>query len=76
MSERRLAEYLERDSGVQRHEPVRSRIAAANELAPRDLTNVEVDAIVAFPHVLTDSSALDLSALIPERVPSGLPVER
>lgn len=76
LSARRLAAYLQRDDWVQRHEPARHRIAAANELEPRDLSAGEVDAIVAFLHSLTDPSAARLEELIPDRVPSGLPVER
>src|SRR5207249_2137279 len=43
-------------------------------LAPLDLSEVEIRELVAFLKSLTDPSARDLTALIPARVPSGLPV--
>jgi cytochrome c peroxidase len=43
--------------------------------APLGLTDVEIRELVAFLKSLTDPSARDLSALIPARVPSGLPVQ-
>ena len=43
-------------------------------LAPLDLSEVEIQELVAFLKALTDPSARDLTALIPARVPSGLPV--
>ena len=42
---------------------------------PRSLSEGEVDDLIAFLEALTDSAALDLSADIPDSVPSGLPVE-
>jgi len=50
-------------------------IAEANELAPMALTNDEVAAILAFLESLTDPGSRDGRLGIPERVPSGLPVE-
>jgi cytochrome c peroxidase len=50
-------------------------IAEANELAPVDLTDGEVAAIVAFLESLTDPGSRDGRLGIPDRVPSGLPVE-
>jgi len=32
--------------------------------------------LVAFLHALTDEAARDLRGVIPERVPSGLPIDR
>ena len=43
-------------------------------LTPLDLTDGEVADLVAFLKSLTDPAARDLSALVPARVPSGLPV--
>lgn len=40
------------------------------------LTETEVDRIVAFLRALTDPGARDLSWLVPDRVPSGLPIDR
>jgi cytochrome c peroxidase len=42
---------------------------------PRSLSEGEVDDLIAFLEALTDPAALDLSADIPDSVPSGLPVE-
>jgi cytochrome c peroxidase len=39
-----------------------------------NLTNAEVAQIEAFFEALTDPSAVDMSALVPDSVPSGLPV--
>lgn len=52
----------------------RETLAAASELEPRQLTDRQVKAIVAFLHTLTDTSCLDLRRLIPQSVPSGLPL--
>ena len=41
-----------------------------------DLTDAEMDDLVAFLESLTDPSARDLTSLIPASVPSGLPVPR
>jgi cytochrome c peroxidase len=41
---------------------------------PLNFTDVEVAELVAFLKSLTDPAARDLSALVPARVPSGLPV--
>ncbi len=50
-------------------------IAAANELAPVDLTEADIAALVAFLESLTDPSSPTGRLGIPERVPSGLPVD-
>ena len=75
ISEQRFEKFMERDTWVQRNEALRNRIAAANELTPIDLSDGEVFDLLAFLESLTDSSAIDLESLIPDRVPSGLPVE-
>ncbi len=74
LSEQRLAAFLERDTWVQRHPTLRGRIAAANELDPVDLSEAEVQDLLAFLESLTDPASRDLTGVIPERVPSGLPV--
>ena len=43
--------------------------------APLNLTDREIADLVAFLKSLTDPAARDLSALVPARVPSGLPVQ-
>lgn len=73
LSERRRSAFLARDGWIQENAEMRSRIAAANELEKLTLSDSEVADLIAFLESLTD--ARDLEALVPERVPSGLPVE-
>ena len=70
----RLDDYLRRDAWVQQTPVLRQAIARANELSPRRLNDAQVDDIVAFLKALTDPRSRDQSDLVPERVPSGLPV--
>lgn len=42
---------------------------------PLDFTETEIRELVAFLKALTDPSARDLGSIVPDRVPSGLPVE-
>jgi len=51
-------------------------IAAANELAPVDLSDTEQAAIIAFLQSLTDPVNLTGRLGVPDNVPSGLPVDR
>ena len=76
MSDERKAAFLQRDTWVQDNIELRARIAAANELEPIDLTQDEIGDLVAFMKSLTDPSARDLSHVIPDRVPSGLEIDR
>lgn len=47
------------------------------DLAPlRDLTDDEVDALVTFMGALSDPSIFDMGEVVPDAVPSGLPVDR
>lgn len=41
-----------------------------------DLNNQELEQLISFLEALTSPSTMDLSHLVPESVPSGLPVER
>jgi cytochrome c peroxidase len=75
LSDNRLEGFLMRDTWVQNHPELRKRIADANELSPTELSDAEVADLVAFLGCLTDPSSDDLAELVPERVPSGLPVE-
>ncbi len=59
---------------VQTNVELRDAIARANRLAPLAMSDEDVADIVAFLEALTDPASRDLSALVPERVPSGLPV--
>ncbi|CUH62500.1 Cytochrome c551 peroxidase precursor [Thalassovita gelatinovora] len=51
-------------------------IAAAIELEPTELSDGEVDDILAFLNALTDAESTKGRLGIPETVPSGLPVDR
>lgn len=44
------------------------------ELPASDLTEIEVDQLIAFLHALTDKASTDLRSGVPARVPSGLTV--
>ncbi len=70
----RLEAYLRRDGWVQQRSELRGAIARANELPGQELTDEEVGDLVAFLEALTDPRSRDQGELVPERVPSGLPV--
>lgn len=74
LSEHRRRGFAAKDTFVQRSPELRARIAAANELEPIALSDDEVRALVAFLSALTDPGARTTAHLVPERVPSGLPV--
>ncbi|MFA3918797.1 cytochrome-c peroxidase [Ruegeria sp. 2012CJ15-1] len=69
--ERRPAFDL-RDRWVHGADELRNRIANANTLAPVQLEKPELAELMAFLDSLTDPTANDRSALIPQIVPSGL----
>jgi cytochrome c peroxidase len=71
----RLEGFRRRDAWVQESVELRGRIAATNELPAVDLDDDEVADLLAFLESLTDPHVLQRSDLVPERVPSGLPVE-
>ncbi len=66
--------YRLSDTWVQRSNTLRGRIAAANELQPIALSDREVRDLVSFLEALTDPRVEALEYLVPEKVPSGLPV--
>ena len=70
----RLAGYLMRDTWVLTDPELRRRIAVANELEPRELSDDKVEALIAFLRSLTDPASRDLGHAVPDRVPSELPV--
>ena len=74
LGDRRLDGFLRRDAWVQANPGLRGQIAAANQLDAVSLTDGEVSDLLAFLESLTDPSSRDLEALVPESVPSGLPV--
>lgn len=49
-------------------------IAAANELAPVQLSEKEIGHLMDFLYALTDPGMLDLRNDVPRSVPSGLPI--
>lgn len=65
--------FAARDRFVQGSDALRGRIAAANDLAPVDLDDADLAALMAFLGALTDPTARDRGELIPVKVPSGLP---
>ena len=75
MSDPRSRGFALRDTWVMTDPDLVDRIAAANELDPVRLTDEQVAQLVTFLDALTDPRSVDQSDLIPERVPSGLPVE-
>ncbi|MFY0632246.1 MAG: cytochrome-c peroxidase [Vannielia sp.] len=54
----------------------RAALEAAIEVEDRPLSQHETDAILAFLEALTDQPAIDGRLGVPERVPSGLPVDQ
>ncbi len=72
LNPQRRAAFDLRDSWVQSAPKLRTRIAKANTLAPMQLDDKEVDALIAFLNSLTDASAVNRTELIPAKVPSGL----
>ena len=68
--------YVRRDRWVQESGTLRNAIADANELPTRDLGKLEITDLVNFLESLTDPGSGALSHLVPDRVPSGLPVDR
>jgi cytochrome c peroxidase len=53
---------------------LRTEIAHENELRQIELSDREVKRLLAFLHSLTDPDALDMRHVVPQSVPSGLPV--
>jgi len=53
----------------------REAIARRIELQPVPLSDAQVAELLEFLRALTDPSALDLRKLVPQRVPSGLPLD-
>jgi cytochrome c peroxidase len=74
LSSTRQAGFRKRDGWVQSDPDLRSKIARANQLDAVDLNDSEVEDLVAFLKALTDPSSRDLAHVVPDRVPSGLPV--
>ena len=54
---------------------LRQIVIDANDLQPVSLTEMEVDDLLAFLEALTDLSVMEDLELIPQSVPSGLPVK-
>lgn len=62
------------DFEVAQDAQLRSTIAAANELAPRQLSNDDVENLLEFLRALTDRGSIDLRKDVPDAVPSGIPL--
>ncbi|SMX44807.1 cytochrome-c peroxidase [Actibacterium lipolyticum] len=63
------------DFPVMSNAPEMDAIARANELAPMELSDAEVAALLAFLEALTDPSSAAGRLGVPDAVPSGLPVD-
>ncbi len=62
------------DFEVMQDAQLQSDIAAANELAPRYLSDEDFKNLLEFLRALTDRGSFDLRNGVPEGVPSGIPV--
>ena len=51
------------------------RLAASIDLQPRDLSDAQIDDLIAFLHALTGDASVEGRLGRPETVPSGLPVD-
>ena len=76
MPQSRLGGFLMRDSWVSQNSKLRQQIAITNEIDSIDLSDGEVDDLLAFMHALTGESVSELESITPFQVPSGLPVDR
>jgi cytochrome c peroxidase len=74
MSDSRREGFKKRDTWVQENPTLRKNIANANELEPAGLSDRDVRKVISFLEALTDPSVKRLNGLVPEKVPSGLPV--
>lgn len=63
------------DFAPQRDQEEMIRIAAASEITPRELTQNQMDDLIAFLESLTDPSSERLQLGLPTHVPSGLTVD-
>ena len=70
----RMDDFALRDGWVQERPALRAAIAESVELAPRSLSDDEVNDLLAFLETLTDPASRELDHLVPSDVPSGLPV--
>jgi cytochrome c peroxidase len=69
------ADLDELDFIVMQNQQRRQAIADSSELTSHTtLKEKEVQALLAFLHALTDPAALDMRAIVPAAVPSGLPL--
>ena len=64
----------EQDFVVMNTEARVAAIAAANELAPLELSEKKIADLIEFLQALTDPAAIDLRNDMPASVPSGLPL--
>ena len=71
----RLDDFRKRDTWVMNSRELRRAIAQANELKPIPLADSEIADLVDFLKSLTDPNSVNMAAVVPENVPSGLKVE-
>jgi cytochrome c peroxidase len=70
-----MQDYQARDRWVMQSNTLKSEIAAANEIDAVALDSKDISDLVAFLQTLTDPAHRDATHLVPERVPSGLPID-
>ena len=71
----RLTDYRKRDLWVMETAALRDQIQSANELEPVTLNDRDVSDLAAFLRALTDPAHRNPVHLVPDQVPSGLPVD-
>ena len=64
------------DFTIQKNPDDLAAIATANELLPQQLSETEIDELIAFLRSLTDKQSMTGRLGIPPQVPSGLPVDQ
>lgn len=70
----RSEDFKRRDGWVQSQPKLRTRLAASNVRQKQDFDEKAIQDLVAFLKALTDPRSRELDHLIPDAVPSGLPV--
>ena len=71
----RFEGFLLRDEWVISQPHLRKKIAAAGELDKMELSEQQIDDLLAFMDALTDASSINKRHIVPDKVPSGLPVD-
>jgi cytochrome c peroxidase len=74
LSDQRRNAFRQSDTWVQQSDTLRQNIAGANELSAVKLKDREIRELLMFLESLTDRRAQAQDYLVPESVPSGLPI--